>query len=521
MGELRIYNTLSRKKEVFEPMTPGRVGMYVCGVTVYSYCHLGHGRCYVAFDAIYRYLKYLGYEVTYIQNITDLDDKIIRQANEEGGEGDIKSRVVGIADKYTRTYFEDMDRLNVLRATAYPRATDNIKEMQEIISRLIEKGHAYQRRGNVYFEVAKFRGYGDLARKNLEELKAGARVKVDEEKKSPLDFALWKEGNPGDPTWPSPWGEGRPGWHIECSAMSMKELGPTFDIHGGGQDLIFPHHENERAQSEASSGKRFVRYWLHNGFVTINREKMSKSLGNVFNLRDIFKVYEPRVVRFFLLSQHYRSPVDYSEAALMEAKNALVRLDECYSEALNTLQDLDKTEPDETAMKSFREAMNDDFNTAAAFAVVYNLVNNFYRQKDSSPRHDELRAKINAMVKICDILGLKLKQIKYEPPAKESEIDLSRLGIKSGAGKMRMVELARHPEIIEELLSKQDLSKEEILALVMARQALRDQKDWDTADKIRVNLKLRGIGIRDNKKATSAVVYYKEDLKPLIRKEDE
>jgi len=491
---LKVYNTLARKKEEFKPVHPGRINMYVCGVTVYSYCHLGHARCYVAFDAIYRYLKHLGYRVKYIQNITDLDDKLIRKANEEGGEGDIKNRVLKIAEKYTRAYFEDMDRLNILRADDYPRATDNIKEMQDIIAALIEKGYAYRRGKNVYFEVAKFADYGKLAGKNVDELRSGARVKIEEEKKSPLDFALWKEGDPGDPTWPSPWGAGRPGWHIECSAMSMKELGPTFDIHGGGQDLIFPHHENERAQSEASSGKPFVRYWLHNGFVTINREKMSKSLGNVFNLRDIFRRYRPMVIRFFLLSQHYRSPVDYSEEALAEAKEALKRLDECYSEAHITLGDIE-AEPDETAMERFREAMNDDFNTAAAIAVVYDLVNEFYQEKDSPGASGELKAKIKAMVEICAVLGLELTPIK------------------------RRIELSKHPEAADELLSKETLTREEITALVMARQALRNRKEWEKADEIRINLKDRNVQIQDDKDGTSAAVYYEEDLKPLKQEE--
>ncbi len=472
--------------------------MYVCGVTVYDYCHLGHARCYVAFDVIYRYLEYLGYEVKYIQNVTDLDDKLIKKAREGGGEGDMKDRVARIAKKYEDAYREDMKKLGVLEHDYYPKATGHIEEMQEIIKCLIEKGCAYQRGGNVYFEVAAFPEYGELSGKNLDDLKAGARVKVEEEKKNPLDFALWKESAEGEPAWSSPWGEGRPGWHIECSAMSMKELGPTFDIHGGGQDLIFPHHENERAQSMAYSGKPFARYWLHNGFVKINREKMSKSLGNVFNLRDIFERFSPQAVRFFLLSQHYRSPVDYSEEALTEAKESLKRLDECYSKALIALGDIE-AEPEGKAMESFRVAMNDDFNTAAALAVVYDLVNKFYQKKDSPEASGELKAKIRAMVKICDILGLELRQIKPKPKS----------------SKIERLDPAKHAGLRQELLNKEMLSTNEIWALVLARQELREQKKWEEADEIRENLKLRNIEIQDNKDGTSSPVYYEEDLKPL------
>ena len=316
---IKVYNTLTGKKEEFIPLQPGKVTIYACGVTVYDFSHLGHARGAVAFDLIQRYFRRKGFEVKYVRNFTDVDDKIINRAKEEA------ITAAEVARKYIDAYQEDMKRLGVGRADVEPKATEHIAEMLEVIKGLLEKGHAYVIDGDVYFRVASFKEYGKLSKRNLEDLKAGARVEVDERKQDPLDFALWKASKPGEPAWNSPWGSGRPGWHIECTAMGFKHLGETFDIHAGGKDLIFPHHENEIAQSEAYSGKKFVNYWLHNGFVNINQEKMSKSLGNFFMIRDILNQYDAEVVRLFLLSTHYRSPIDFSDANLKDARAGLDR----------------------------------------------------------------------------------------------------------------------------------------------------------------------------------------------------
>jgi cysteinyl-tRNA synthetase len=318
--ELQLYNTLTRKKEPFVTLEPGKVKLYVCGITVYDYCHIGHARSAIVFDVIYRYLMHRGYEVTYVRNFTDIDDKIIRRANEE--ETDYRS----IAERYIAAFYEDMDALDVLRPTLEPLATDHVAEMIEIVAILMKKGIAYQSGTDVYFKVENFAHYGKLSGRSLEDMIAGARVDVDEQKRNPLDFVLWKGSKPGEPTWVSPWGAGRPGWHIECSAMGAHYLGPSFDIHGGGKDLVFPHHENEIAQSEAAFEVPFVRYWLHNGFVNINNEKMSKSLGNFFTIRDILQTVHPETLRLFVLSKHYRSPVDFSDETVVEAERGLERL---------------------------------------------------------------------------------------------------------------------------------------------------------------------------------------------------
>ncbi|MCJ7493900.1 MAG: cysteine--tRNA ligase, partial [Deltaproteobacteria bacterium] len=309
---LKIYNTLTKKKEEFLPLQKGKVSMYVCGVTVYDRCHIGHARAAVVFDVLFRFLRYRGYEVTYVRNYTDVDDKIIKRANQEG------VSCQEIAKRYIQEYEEDMEALGMERPTHEPRATENISQIIDLVKKLVEKGFAYTVDGDVYFSVEKFSSYGKLSGRDLEEMRAGARVEVDERKNNPLDFALWKSSKPGEPEWDSPWGRGRPGWHIECSAMSQRYLGESFDIHGGGQDLIFPHHENEIAQSEAATGKPFVRFWVHNGFVNINHEKMSKSLGNILAIRDLLQDHHPEVLRLFLLSNHYRSPVDFSLQNMIE-----------------------------------------------------------------------------------------------------------------------------------------------------------------------------------------------------------
>jgi cysteinyl-tRNA synthetase len=371
---IRLYNTMSQKKEEFAPLRAGEAGMYACGVTVYDHCHIGHARAAVAFDVIRRHLAFSGYRVTYVRNYTDIDDKIINRAAETGK--DWKE----VAETFIAAHDEDMGALLVRPGDLQPRATAHIQGIIAIVRTLVEKGFAYRSEGDVYFEVRKFPGYGKLSHRNIEELEAGARVAVGEKKRDPLDFALWKASKPGEPWWESPWGRGRPGWHIECSAMSSALLGETFDIHGGGMDLIFPHHENEIAQSEAANGKTFARYFLHNGFVNINNEKMSKSLGNFFTIREVLEKFPPEVVRFFLLSTHYRSPLDFSDAALSDARVSLTRFANLFarlsrfpretrtpSEVEGRALDVLSTQVE----PAFREAMDDDFNTAGAIGHLF------------------------------------------------------------------------------------------------------------------------------------------------------
>ena len=380
---------MSGEKEVFKPIEEGKVGMYACGPTVYDVCHIGHARATTVFDVIVRYLRYSGFDVTYVRNITDIDDKIIKKANEE------KVLWSEIAERFTKEFWEDMSALGNLPPSIEPKATEYIPNMHKLIQTLIDKGFAYAIEGDVYFAVRKFASYGRLSKRNMDELISGSRVEVDERKKDPLDFALWKSSKPGEPWWDSPWGKGRPGWHIECSAMTMKNLGQTFDIHGGGKDLIFPHHENEIAQSEAATGKTFARYWLHNGFVTINHEKMAKSLGNFFTIKEVLKVYHPEVLRFFLLTTHYRNPIDYSDAALNDAKTGITkfystfkRVDEASSE-LNSATRNPQSEFEREAFENFKglsgkieEAMDDDFNTALAIGYLFDALKTVNRLCD-------------------------------------------------------------------------------------------------------------------------------------------
>ena len=378
---LRIYNTMTGKKEDFVPLEPGKIKMYVCGVTVYDHCHIGHARAYVAFDMIFRYLKFSGYDVTYIRNYTDIDDKIINRAHEQGIPWN------ELAERFIIEFNKDMAALDIQVPTHEPKATEHIAEIIEIVNRLVEKGYAYAVAGDVYFRVNNYSDYLKLSKRNLDDMQAGARVNVDERKENPMDFALWKGSKPGEPAWDSPWGPGRPGWHIECSAMSMKFLGETFDIHGGGKDLVFPHHENEIAQSEAANGQQFVRYWIHNGFVNIDSEKMSKSLGNFFTIKDVLKKYDSEVLRFFLLSAHYRSPIDFCDQNLSDAESGLERI----YKALAGIDAALAKQPHATSLPAtevandlsakieafplrFREAMDDDFNTALALGNLFELV---------------------------------------------------------------------------------------------------------------------------------------------------
>ena len=412
---LRLYNTLSGEKELFVPLKPGKVGMYVCGVTVYDYCHIGHARAGIVFDMIYRYLLHSGYDVTYIRNYTDIDDKIINRANREGT--DYRT----VADRYIAAFDEDMERLGLKKPTVEPRATDHIDDIIGIVQRLIDRGHAYEAGGDVYFAVESFPSYLKLSKRNLEDMLAGARVEVEEKKRHPMDFALWKSSKPDEPWWESPWGRGRPGWHIECSAMSMRFLGPSFDIHGGGKDLVFPHHENEIAQSEGANCCRFVTYWMHNGFVNINSEKMSKSLGNFFTIRDVLQLFDAETLRFFILSAHYRSPLDYSDQNLLEARAGLTRIHEALAnlDAVPAAPAGDLAPPSaaELAEKTaalpgrFRKAMDDDFNTAQALGCIFDTVRTLNRTLAESARPDAATRKTLATLRgaideIGEVLGL-------------------------------------------------------------------------------------------------------------------
>ncbi len=372
---LAVYNDLTRTKEKFVPLEEGKVRFYVCGPTVYNFFHIGNARPFVMFDVFRRYLESLGYEVKYVQNFTDIDDKMIKRANEDG------ITVAELAERFISEYYKDADALGIRRATVNPRATHEIAAIIEIIETLIEKGHAYEVDGDVYFNVASFNEYGKLSKQSIDELLSGARIDVDERKQQPLDFALWKAAKPGEPAWDSPWGPGRPGWHIECSAMSTKYLGKTIDIHGGGSDLIFPHHENEIAQSECANEAQFVRYWLHNAYLLIDKEKMSKSLGNFLTVRDVRQKVNPLVLRFFLMSVHYRSPLNFSQEGLEQAKAALERLHNCYADMLFALDNRAAGEADETlraavkaAEEGFAAAMDDDFNTAGAVGCIFEMV---------------------------------------------------------------------------------------------------------------------------------------------------
>lgn len=479
-GRMRVFNTLTGKKEEFIPLDDRKVRMYVCGVTVYDYCHVGHARSAVVFDVIRRYLRYRGYDVTFVRNFTDIDDKIIKKANEEG----IPWHEV--ARKYTEEFYRDMDALGVERADIEPKATEYINEMIEVIKTLIEKGHAYVVNGDVYFSVSSFPEYGKLSKRDRSSMLAGARVEIDERKRDPMDFALWKASKPGEPSWPSPWGPGRPGWHIECSAMSMKNLGETFDIHGGGADLIFPHHENEIAQSEAYTGKPFARYWIHNGFITIDKEKMSKSLGNFFTIREVLNKYDPEVLRFFLLSTHYRSPVEFSEDSLREAVNSLERfyntmdrVQEFFETSKAHGEDKGDYSEFEGALQRFKEgfqdAMDDDFNTALAIAHIFELVKELNRFIDKAPHG----------AKAVELVEKALKELKERG-------DVLNLFQKTPRQWYLAMARMRGIEITEEYINER----------IRLRAEARRAKDFKTADAIRKELEEKGIILEDKRDRT-------------------
>jgi cysteinyl-tRNA synthetase len=472
---LFIYNTLTRKKEIFEPLKENQIGMYVCGVTVYDYCHVGHARAAIVFDTFYRYFQYAGYEVRFIRNFTDIDDKIINRANETGVDWQEVNR------KYIDAYYEDMEKLNIASPTEEPKATDHIPEMLDMIQSLVDQDKAYESEGNVFYSIKSFKDYGCLSGKNIDDLQSGARVEVNETKRNPLDFALWKKSRSGEPFWESPWGHGRPGWHIECSAMSRKYLGDTFDIHGGGKDLVFPHHENEIAQSCGCTGKQSVRYWVHNGFVNIDKEKMSKSLGNFFTIREVYKKYHPEVLRLFLISSHYRSPIDFSEKNLDDATKVLSRFYEGLAGAhkkftnLTPITDLQKKVKNHTLTKKFEAAMNDDLNTAVTIAHM----------------NEELR-NINTAV-----LG-------------KSETSLEDLAVTTAAwesaGKILGL-FSRTPEEFEnELFATKNLDLgldvNKIKQLIADRNSARQSKNWAKADRCRDDLTQMGILIEDTPTGT-------------------
>jgi cysteinyl-tRNA synthetase len=478
---MKIYNTLSREKEDFIPLMADKVRIYACGVTVYDYCHIGHARSAIVFDVIRRYLKHKGFHVTYIRNFTDIDDKIINRANQEGITWD------AVARKYTDEYYRDMDRLGVGRADVEPKATGYIQEMIDIVKGLIEKGFAYEADGSVYFAVETFSGYGKLSKRDPEEMIAGARVEVDERKKNPLDFALWKKSKEGEPSWKSPWGLGRPGWHIECSAMSLKHLGESFDIHGGGADLLFPHHENEIAQSEAFTGKPFARFWVHNGFITIDKEKMSKSLGNFFTIREVLDTFDPEVIRLFLLSTHYRSPIEFSDEQLHESETSI---DRYYSTIMRINDFLEKNYDIKNDFSNagkifkdllfsfrdrFGEAMDDDFNTALALGHIFEIIREANRFLDHKPSGTKDRELLLMTKELLSEAGSVLNIFDRSP----HKWYLSLMEIK-----------------------KIGLSEQDILEKIRERQDARQKKDWSYADAIRKELEEKGIILEDKKDRT-------------------
>jgi len=457
---LSIYNDLTRAKETFEPLKPGHVNMYVCGMTVYDLCHLGHARVMVVFDVVARYLRSRGYAVTYVRNITDIDDKIINRANERG------EPFHALTERYIQAMHEDAAALGVLPPDQEPRATEHLPEIIAMVERLIARGHAYvASNGDVYYDVRSFPDYGWLSGKLIEDLQSGARVEPGEVKRDPLDFALWKAAKPGEPAWDSPWGQGRPGWHIECSAMSTKALGDTFDIHGGGADLTFPHHENEIAQSEGATGHPFVRYWMHNGFVRINDEKMSKSLGNFFTVREILQRYLPEEVRYFILTSQYRSPLHYADEQLGNARSALTR----FYTALRGLRDDVPAAAGETLEARFHAAMEDDFNTPEALAAMFELTREINRVRGEDPAHAAALG-----VLLCQLGGL-LGILQDDP-----EVYL-RGGDGGPAG----------------------LGDAEIETLIERRSAAKRDKNWSEADAIRDQLKDAGIVLEDSPAGTT------------------
>lgn len=451
---MKIYNTLTRKKEEFVPIHEGKVGIYSCGPTVYNYFHIGNARPFIIFDTLRRYLEYKGYEVTFVQNFTDIDDKMIKKANEEG------ITVAELADRYIKEYYKDAEGLGVRKATVAPLATHHINEMVDIIEKLIDKGLAYEVNGDVYYSVNKFNGYGKLSGQPLENLREGARVEPGSHKKDPMDFALWKAKKEGEPSWETPWGEGRPGWHIECSAMSMKYLGEEFDIHSGGVDLTFPHHENEIAQSEGATGKQFARYWMHNGHINVNNEKMSKSLNNFFTVRDISKEFDLQAVRLFMLSAHYRNPINFSKELIEQATAALGRLKNARMMLDRVIETGEQKEADSEFVKSldgyrkaFCDAMDDDLNTADAVGAIFELVREINTYFNTNNGIEDAKEALSVFEELTNVLGIETKS--------------------------------------------EDTTPKEVLELAQKRQEAREAKDYKAADEIRDQLKDLGYVVED------------------------
>ncbi len=454
---MKLYNTLTGKKKKFVPLEPGKVKMYACGPTVYDYFHIGNARTFIIFDALRKYLEYRGYDVTFVQNFTDVDDKIINKSKEEG----IPPK--DISKKFIQAYFDDAKTLGIEKADIHPKVTENIDEIIEFIKELIDKGYAYESEGDVYFDVSKYEDYGKLSKQNLEELQSGARVEIGEQKRNPLDFVLWKAAKPDEPSWESPWGAGRPGWHIECSAMARRYLGETIDIHGGGGDLIFPHHENEIAQSEARSGKPFANYWLHVGYLNIDNKKMSKSLGNFFTPREIAKEFDLENLRFLILSAHYRNPVNFSRELLESAKNGLDRLYTGKNNLEYLIENADdkaSTEDEEKWLgnlklykERFNEVMDDDFNTADGIAVIFDLIREINTNVNEETTKQTLQEAYNLFIELTSVLGL--------------------------------------------LSKKEEILEEDIKRLIEERQKARKEKNFELSDKIRDDLKEKGIILED------------------------
>lgn len=455
---MKLYNTLTKQKEEFVPVHEGKVGMYVCGPTVYNYIHIGNARPMVVFDTVRRYLEYKGYDVNYVSNFTDVDDKIIKKANEEG----VSS--AEISERFIKECKKDMEALNVKPATTHPKATEEIDGMVSMIQNLIDKGYAYEKNGTVYFRTRSFKDYGHLSKKNLDDMQAGIRIAVSDEKEDSMDFVLWKPKKEGEPSWPSPWGDGRPGWHIECSVMSKKYIGSTIDIHAGGEDLVFPHHENEIAQSEAANNEKFTKYWMHNAFLNIDNKKMSKSAGNFFTVREISEKYPLQVIRFFMLSAHYRSPLNFSDTLVEAAKNGLERiltaidnLREIKKTAKGTMTqaELDNVEKARELVGKFEASMDDDFNTADAISAIFELVKlSNVTAQDGSLEYAEYL--FDTITQLCDILGIETEQ-------------------------------------------EEELLDADIEALIEERQAARKEKNFARADEIRNMLAGRGIILEDTR----------------------
>jgi len=481
---IQIYNTRTGKKTELKPLSDNHVKMYVCGITAYDYCHIGHARSALAFDMIYRYLLYRGYRVTFVRNFTDIDDKIINRAQEQG------TSTEELSERFIRKFHEDMDQLGVASPTVEPKATEHVQEIIDMIDDLVDKGMAYQADGDVYYAVEKFSDYGILSRRTIEDMQAGARIEVNEKKRNPMDFALWKSSKPGEPTWDSPWGPGRPGWHIECSAMSKKYLGDSFDIHGGGKDLIFPHHENEIAQSMGATGSPFVNIWVHHGFVTIKDEKMSKSLGNFLTIRDVLERFRAEALRLFVFSTHYQSPLNYSEAAIKDAEAGLERFYECLAEIARLPESGDENKGSAISKKDaaklesleerFQKVMDNDFNTAQALAQLFDAVkilNKITRTLPGMPSQHDIDLLRNVGLKFTELANI--MGLLTEDPIEHTEV----------LQESRIKELGLDQAMIE--------------TLIRQRNEARLNKDWVKGDAIRDELLAKGVELKDGPDGTT------------------